>query len=96
MTHAQQEARKRARETFVHYFSLLAERTGRPLERDNFIEIEGAVDDLIAAATPDGATQHEEAVKKLQEERFRENLLREEERHSEEWQKAKANPDPRD
>jgi hypothetical protein len=57
MTLKQQAARERATSALTHYFEVLFKRTAgggdAPFNSDNRVEIEGIVDDLIKAATPE-------------------------------------------
>ena len=52
-------ARDQAKRILVHYFRLLADRTGKPLDSDCISEIEGIVDDLILAAKEEAITETE-------------------------------------
>lgn len=56
---AARNAQERATKTLLHYFSLLAERTGAKLDAECLGEIEEAVDDLVnAAVTEAQASRH--------------------------------------
>jgi isocitrate dehydrogenase kinase/phosphatase len=63
----QSEARNRAVHIFQHYIGLMAKNAGVVADSSDLdAEIESAVDDIIAAATP-ARTEHETAVAALLE-----------------------------